>query len=102
MVDKLKDAVDVVLIAYRDRISNELETKLRIAEAEYHSARADAEREKTAAIINSIVKLKSALERFEFQYKQIKKEIGPVETLENIINELKNEIEDKIRKKNKR
>ena len=86
------DIISLLTAAYKDRVERKLFDDLRSGMNELFAADADARREKAAAYIMQMAKLKIALQKFEMTYSKIKGDFGKVDAIDDYIAEVQRQI----------
>lgn len=86
------DIISLLTAAYKDRVERKLFDELRIGMNELLSADADSRREKAAADILQMAKLKTALRQFEICYAQIQEKYGRVIAIDDYVAEIQSKI----------
>lgn len=94
------DIISLLTAAYKDRVERKLFDELRIGMNELLSADADSRREKTAADIIQMAKLKTALRKFEISYTQIQEKYGRIDAVDGYVAEIQSKIKAISYKKN--
>ena len=94
------DIISLLTAAYKDRVERKLFDELRIGMNEFLSADADSRREKTAADLIQMAKLKTALRKFEISYAQIQEKYGRVNAIDDYVAEIQSNIKAISYKKN--
>ena len=92
------DILSLLTAAYKDRVERKLFDELRIGMNELLSA--DSRREKTAADLIQMAKLKTALRKFEISYAQIQEKYGRVNAIDDYVAEIQSNIKAISYKKN--
>ena len=86
------DIISLLTAAYKDRVERKLFDELRIGMNELLSADADSRREKTAANLIQMAKLKTAVRKFEIRYAQIQEKYGRVNAIDDYGAEIQSNI----------
>lgn len=94
------DIISLLTAAYKDRVERKLFDELRIGMNELLSADADSRREKTAADLIQMAKLKTALRKLEISYAQIQEKYGRVNAIDDYVAEIQSNIKAISYKKN--
>ena len=96
------DIISLLTAAYRDRVERELFDELRVGMEELLSAEAVSRREKVAADIIQMARLKTALKKFVISYEQIQERFGKVYAIDDYIAEIQMQIKMISANKNRR
>lgn len=95
------DIISLLTAAYKDKVERNFFDELRVGMNELLSAEADSRREKTAADIIQMAKLKIALRKFEICYSQIQEKAGKLTVIDDFIAEVQMQIKMISRRKNR-
>lgn len=94
------DILSLLMAAYKDSVERKLFNDLRSGMNELLAAEADSRREKVAADIIQMAKLKTALRKFEMTYSRIKDDFGKVDAIDDYIADVQRQIKAMSYKKN--
>lgn len=86
------DIISLLIAAYKDRAERKLFDELCVGMNELLSADADSRREKAAADIIQMARLKTALRKFEISYTQIQELYGRIDAIDEYVAEIQSKI----------
>lgn len=95
------DIISLLTARYKDMVERNFFNELRVGMNDLLSAEADSRREKAAADIIQMAKLKIALRKFEICYSQIQEKYGKLTVIDDYIAEVQMQIKMISRRKNR-
>lgn len=97
---RTNDFISLMVAYYKDKVSAECMSKISASYNEMMDAEADCRRQKAAALVLSMAKLKITLEKFQKLYDPIKEKYGSMEAAEQKIISIQGEIRELSAMKN--